>query len=209
MSFLLCHDCYTWVEPDEGRCPECLLMMDLSAADPASAQLRDLMGDIVDRLGEVRVPRKLLPEWGTLYATTRGLFFVPHEPGHSTTTGTAPLVGASLVWGLGSLFWSPLLFLMPFVRTETAEETTVRVLRPRYLTHDDSSRMPELLMAHPGSFFLPKTQIKSIRSQRARWTVERSPGSRLMFSPVDSPRALAAKLSSLLATSDWTTVGRF
>lgn len=208
MSFLLCHDCYTWVEPDDGRCPECLLYMDLSAADPEAMQLQELMGEIVDRLGEVRVPRKMLPEWGTLYATTRGLFFVPHEPDDSPTMGTAPLIGASLIWGLASFLWSPLFFLTPFARTHVPEETTVKVLRPRYLTNDDSTQMPSLLMAHPGSFFLPKNQIRSIVPKRSRWVIERSVGSRLTLSLVDSSRAFGEKLSSLLATVEWATVGR-
>ncbi len=208
MSFLLCHDCYTWVEPDDGRCPECLLVMDLSAADPPAGQLLLVMGEIVGRLGEVRVSRRLLPEWGTLYATTRGLFFVPHEPDDAPAMGAAPLFGASLMWSLGSLLWSPLVFLLPFVRTDVPQETAVRVLRPRYLSPEDSAMLPELLMAHPGSFFLPKNQIRSMTPKRSRWMIDRSIGSRLTFSPADSPGVFREKLSTLLATSDWATVGK-
>lgn len=208
MSFLLCHDCYTWVEPAEGRCPECQLVMDLSAADPQPSQLRELMGEIVDRLGEVRVPRRLLPEWGTLYATTKGLFFVPHEPDDAPAMGSTPIMGASLMWGLASVLWSPLFFLTPFARTHVAEETTVRVLRPRYLTNEDSAQMPGLLMAHPGSFFLPRIQIRSIISKRSRWIIERNLGSRLTFTPVGSTGTFRERFLSLLARNDWATVGR-
>jgi hypothetical protein len=182
--------------------------MDLSAADPEARQLQELMGEIIDRLGEVRVPRKLLPEWGTLYATTRGLFFVPHEPEDAPRVGSTPLMGTSLMWSLGSFLWSPLLFFAPFVRTEVPEKTTVRVLRPRYLTNDDSAQMPALLMAHPGSFFLPKNQIRSIAPKRSRWVIERSLGSRLTLSPVESSRAFGEKLSNLLAANEWAAVTR-
>jgi hypothetical protein len=165
------------------------------------------LGEIVDRLGEVRIRRKLLPEWGTLYATTRGLFFVPHEPDDRPAIGTAPLLGTSLMWSLGSFLWSPLLFFAPFARTHVPQETTVRVLRPRYLTSEDSARMPALLMDHPGSFFLPKNQIRSIARKRSRWVIERSTGSRLVFSPIESSRVFGEKLSNLLAADAWATVG--
>ena len=207
MSFLLCHDCFTWVEPEDNRCPECLLVMDLSAADPPITLLRDVMGDIVDRLGEVRIPRRLLPEWGTLYATTHGLFFVPHETDYSVTANAGPFTGTSVIWSLGSLVWSPFLFLMPFLRGGVPKASTVRILRPRHLSESDSHLMPGLLMDNPGAFFLPKAQILSVSRKRSRWLIERGAGARLLISPVDAPRLFHEKISTLLAAPAWRLVG--
>ena len=151
MSFLLCHDCYTWVEPLDNRCPECLLVMDFSAEDPAPHLLREVMGDLAGRLGEVRIPRKLLPEWGTLYATTDGLFFVPHEMDHALRRDDGQFSGTSLMWSLGSLIWSPLFFLSPLVRSSPAPDRPVRVLRPRYLSEEESAALAEFTDGQSGS----------------------------------------------------------
>ncbi len=61
MSFLLCHDCYTWVEPLDNRCPECLLVMDLWPRIPPVHLLREVMGNLTGRLGEVRIPASCFP----------------------------------------------------------------------------------------------------------------------------------------------------
>jgi hypothetical protein len=207
MSFLLCHDCYTWVEPEENRCPECLLVMDLSESDPPSALLRELMGDIVDGLGEVRIPRKLLPEWGTLYATTNGLFFVPHETEDSLSADAGAFRGNSLMGNLGSLLCSPLLFLRPLIRGEFSRKTSLRVFRPRHLTEADSLLLPELLMENPGAFFLPKRQIRTVYRKRSRWVIERSLGNRLRFSPVGPAKLFQEKFITLFEAPAWRGVG--
>ncbi len=203
MSFLLCHDCYTWVEPRDNRCPECLLVMDLSAADPPVSQLRDVMGDIVDRVGEVRIPRRMLPEWGTLYQTTRGLFFVPHEMDSALAADAGPLTGTSVMWSLGTLMWSPLFFLTPFLRTPPPRQTSVRILKPRHLCEADSKKLPILLMENPGAFFLPRAQIQSAYRKRSRWIIERSAGGRLLLMPVNSARLFREKFTHLLGGPAW------
>ncbi len=203
MSFLLCHDCYTWVEPLDQRCPECLLVMDLSAEDPSPHVLQEVMGDLTGRLGEVRIPRKLLPEWGTLYATTEGLFFVPHEMDHALRRDDGAFTGASLMWSLGSLLWSPLFFLSPLFRGTPVPDRPVRVLRPRYLGDADNSRLPDLLMDNPGAFFLPRRQIRTVLRKRGRWIIERTQGGYVSISPVAPARIFHDNLAGLLENPDW------
>ena len=206
MSFLLCHDCYTWVEPLDNRCPECLLVMDLSAEDPPVHLLREVMGNLTGRLGEVRIPRKLLPEWGTLYATTEGLFFVPHEMDQALRRDDGQFTGTSLMWSLGSLIWSPLFFLSPFVRGSHVPDRPVRVLRPRYLSETESGELPDLLMDNPGAFFLPRRQIQAMMRKRGRWIIERSQGGVLPISPVAPARFFHDNLTTLLESPAWQTV---
>lgn len=205
MSFVLCHDCYTWVEPEENRCPECLLVMDLSEVDPPPGQLRNVMGDLVERLGEVRIPRRLLPEWGTLYATTEGLFFVPHELDHSLRWQTTEINGATLMWSLGSLLWSPLLILFPFVRG-TSEQKPIGVLRPRYLMEETQHDLPDLLMNNPGAFFLSRRQVRAVTRKRSRWIIERNLGNNLQLSPVDPVQSFDENFDRLLQSTDWQPV---
>jgi hypothetical protein len=182
--------------------------MDLSTVDPPLTLLREVMGDIVERLGEVRIRRPMLPEWGTLYATTRGIFFVPHEMDQALAVDAGPFTGTSLMWSLGSFFWSPLMFLMPFLGGEESRESLVRVLRPRRLTTVDSAQMPELLMENPGSLFLPRPQIRAITRKRGMWWIERSLGSPLRLSPIDSPRMFQENIARLLASPAWQLLGK-
>ncbi len=154
-------------------------------------------------MGEVRIARRLLPEWGTLYATTQGLFFVPHAVDHAASTEAGALTGTSLMWTLGSIFWSPLVFLLPFIRETSPRENVVRVLRPRYLMDRDDADLPELLMEHPGAFFLPKQHVRSVSYKRGRCVIDRSQGSRLQLSPADSSRCFQENFIRLLNTPTW------
>lgn len=79
MSLMLCHHCFTWVEPLGDQCPQCDYPLDARSPDPSSEQLNASIGPIVGRMGEVRISRFDLPGQGTLYETTQGLFFVPHR----------------------------------------------------------------------------------------------------------------------------------
>lgn len=205
MSFVLCHDCYTWVEPEENRCPECQLVMDLSEVDPPLDQLRSVMGDLIQHLGEVRIPRRLLPEWGTLYATTEGLFFVPHELDHSLRWQTTEINGTTLMWSLGAFVWSPLLVLFPFIRG-TTEQKSVEVLRPRYLMDETYCELPDVLMNNPGAFFLSRRQIRAVSRKRKRWIIERTLGNNLQLSPVEPVQPFDEKFDRLLQTSNWQAV---
>ncbi|MCA9071432.1 MAG: hypothetical protein KDA84_21035 [Planctomycetaceae bacterium] len=202
MSFVLCHDCYTWVEPEENRCPECLLLMDLSEVDPPLTQLGSVVGELVERLGDVRIPRRMLPEWGTLYTTTEGLFFVPHELDHSLRWQTPQINGTTSSWSLGALIRSPLLILFPFVRG-TVERRSAEVLQPRYLVEESQSDLPRVLMNNPGAFFLSRQQIRAVSRKRRRWIIERCNGNNLQLSPVEPVQPFDDKFQRLLRTSDW------
>ena len=173
MSFLLCHDCYAWVEPVGDRCPQCEQMIDPEASDPPLGVLTGVIGDLQHLIGEARVIRRNLPRTGLLYATTQGLLFVPHRTVYVSQTVEARTAGASLFWTLATAVWSPLLFVAPFVKSKRMEERSVAVDEPQYLEQDDSPRLPELLMQDPGTFYIPRRAIRAVRRWRHRWTIER------------------------------------
>ncbi len=114
--------------------------------------------------------------------------------------------GTSLMWSLGSLIWSPLFFLSPFVRGSHVPDRPVRVLRPRYLSETESGELPDLLMDNPGAFFLPRRQIQAMMRKRGRWIIERSQGGVLPISPVAPARFFHDNLTTLLESPAWQTV---
>ena len=103
MSLMLCHECYSWVEASDGYCPECTYPLDASAADPPLHELRSIIGEIVVRVGEVRVPRGLLPDRGMLYATSNGLFFLPHRFERVTQMVETNGDTTSILWSLAAM----------------------------------------------------------------------------------------------------------
>lgn len=183
MSFLLCHDCYTWVEPAEDRCPECQFVMDLSEADPPAEVLREVIGEPTCRLGFVRIPRPMLPEWGTLYATTQGLFFLPEN--------SERLFWKRPFW---KLFW-------PFSGRTSFKEDADDSLCDRA-----DLNLAALLMENPGTLFIPKSQIRSITQRRTRWTLERTHGGRVLLSPLDRRGRFHRNFRALLETPLWRIV---
>lgn len=202
MAFLLCHDCYSWVEPAEGRCPECQQAVDPSASDPPPATLQSVMGTLVGPLGMVRVRRRMLPEHGTLYLTTTGLCFVPHQAVYVTQEVEVP-AGSSALWSLAAVVWSPLSLILPLIRTKRVQQQRVQILEPRTLGDGDSDRLPLLLMQDPGAFFIPQRIIRRIRRRRGRWIIERMHGSPVKLSPETDRRALHTRMTDLLATPAW------
>ncbi len=196
MSFLLCHDCYTWVEPKDNRCPECLLVMDLSASDPTPDFLLEVMGELVECLGAVRIPRRLLPDLGVFYATTNGLFFVPQLLNEGKSAENQANNSGSLTARILSLMgdW------FPFPRgSVTSRDVDSSERMPEIETAD----LPALLMAHPGAFFLPRDQIRSLTRKRSRWGIERKQGSRLTISPTGSKKAFHEKMQQLVQSQAW------
>jgi hypothetical protein len=203
MSFFLCHDCYTWVQPLRERCPECHRMMDLSAADPTAEALRATVGELRRSLGEVRVRRPLLPEYGLLYETDRGLFFAPHETGHVRRDVEQIPHSHSLLWMLGSLVWAPLGMMLPVfrLRAQALQAVRVPVLRPRYL--DDSTDLSALLMADPGAFFLPRATVRQVRRRRRRWIVTRVSAKPQVDEPLENASSLHTGLQDYADRTDW------
>ena len=112
------------------------------------------------------------------------------------------------MWSLGSLIWSPLFFLSPLLRTSSAPDRPVRVLRPRYLGENESGDLPDLLMDNPGAFFLPRRQVRAAMRKRGRWIIERTQGGLLSISPVAPARFFHDNLCALLESPAWQTVER-
>src|SRR5687767_2333358 len=114
-SLLLCHECFDWAEPAHGHCPQCLSVVDAALPDPSPDELRRSLGDVLLRLGEVRLLRRRLPDRGLLYATTRGLYFVPHQVRYVEETLPEP-EGPGLWWALAAIVFTPVAILLPFVK---------------------------------------------------------------------------------------------
>jgi hypothetical protein len=206
MSLLLCHECFAWVEPHDGRCPDCLQGVDPALPDPDLPTLRGLIGDLAYALGEVRVPRRLLPEYGTLYATRNGLYFLPHATEDVAHLVERPTAGSSLFWTVATMLWSPLVFVLPFVKARELQESRTQVLRPQTLTLLDSPRMADLMMENPGVFFVPRRSIRQVRRRRQRWIIDRAPGRPLKLSVESDRRYFQERMADLFADGAWRSV---
>jgi len=203
MSLYLCHECYCWVPPREGRCPQCDQIADSSVADPPLNQLERVIGDVVGRIGEVRFQRELLPECGTLYVTENGFFFLPQVLRHKTEIVEKTEVGRSLFWILASFAFQPLIFILPFIKSTRTKTEDVSVLRPARLRRDDGQQLAELLMRDPGVFFVARQSIHRIGQRRKRWTIERRHGPQLRFTPVANPQLVAERMQELVSEDAW------
>ena len=203
MALLLCHECYWWGEPNQGRCPECWHALDASVPDPAPEALGQALGRLLSRVGEIRVNRNALPDRGTLYATTTGLLFLPHEPDRETRMVETGSATESLMWLLASLVWSPLHFLALWTRKRSVTPMHVRVFRPRRLTAADSSRLAEFLMQNPGVFFVPRKSIRSAVRRFNCWRIDRCLGSMLKLRPDSEKHQFHQRFAELLAAERW------
>jgi hypothetical protein len=203
MSFFLCHDCYTWVRPAAERCPECGQGLDLSASDPTEAELAAVIGELRGPVGEVRVRRALLPEYGVLYDTERGLFFVPHETHYTPRAAPAESPTDSLLWAVGGLIWGPLAFLLPILRARSRLPRTmqVAVLRPRELPAD--AGLSAVLMDDPGAFFLPRAHVRQVHRRGRGWSVARQHPRPFVIAPLDDAPACHVRLGECLASDGW------
>jgi hypothetical protein len=198
MSLLLCHECFAWVEPVRDRCPDCQHSLDSSVADPPLSRLERVIGDLITPLGEVRVDRKLLPDQGTLYRTSNGLYFLPHRVDRETRLVPNGDAGTSLLWSLAALAWSPLALAVPFLkRRSRLVERQVRVFRPHLLEPGQSEMLPEFLMQNPGVFFIPRESILAIERRRYCWRVVRAHGAALKITPLAEKPAFAEQMDEL------------
>jgi hypothetical protein len=203
MSFLLCHECYTWVEPSHGRCSGCQQTIDPALPDPPLHALEAAIGPVVRRIGRVRVRRKLLPDCGTLYATTGGLYFLPHRLEQVPQLVEAPAGSSSLFWSVAAMIWFPLVFVLPFIRPRTMERRLVPVLQPQWLPEGEGRRLPELLMQNPGVFFVPGRSIRCVQRRWGKWTVDRSDGPPIRFKPETDADRLDERFAELAQATPW------
>jgi hypothetical protein len=184
MSLLLCHHCFTWVEPLGDQCPQCDYPLDARSPDPTPQQLNASIGRIVSRFGEVRISRVDLPGQGTLYETTLGLFFVPHRleqvklvRGESAARPFRSMLAAWLTAPLDALRGEP--------HHQSATRMEVAVDAPRLLGPDDSGQLATLLMQNPGVFFLPRRAIQKVRWTLRGWTISRQNNLTLRMKPTE------------------------
>lgn len=203
MKLVLCQECVGWVELRDGRCGECHEVIDVDAPDPSLSRLRAVIGALAARLGEVRVRRKRLPARGTLYATTEGLLFLPHQVDYVTHLIETTSTGTSMLWSLAAVVWHPLLFLSPLVKSRRTKEKLVEVSRPRDLAPEQGAQLPELLMESPGAFFIPLRSIRLIQCKRKTWSIDRGLPSTVKLVSDSEPDELAASIGRLASTDPW------
>jgi hypothetical protein len=202
MSFLLCQECFGWVQPHNSHCPDCLAIVDPGQPDPSYAQLRSTLGDVLLELGEVRVSRSLLPSRGLLYATTKGLYFLPHRIEEVLETKEEQ-VNPSILWSLAAVVWWPLRLVIPLLRTKRLRQIQVQVYCPQCLTAAESDRLPELLMDNPGAFFIPNRAVQFAERKRGRWIVERLQGGRVVFKLDGDSQEFDERLHDLTRSPEW------
>jgi len=201
-SYFLCSHCLNWVRPHGGHCPECSAGIDIDEPDPPLDQLRDVIGDVTARLGAVRIPRKSLPGNGMLYATTRGLFFVPHRVEHVTRyeeRASSP----PLFWRILALFSWPLHLTLLLFRGREVREVIVAEQRPHVVREHESDLLPEMLMDNPGAFFLPLNSIRMIERRRDRWLIDRLYGGRITVLSESDHKQFDQEMCSHLESPHW------
>ena len=203
MSLLLCPECYFWVEPYGDRCPDCWQTLDAAAPDPSLDDLSMTIGEVMACLGEISIRRQALPNRGILYATTKGIYFLPHKTEFVTQLVATTDDEHSFLWSVALFIWSPLILVLPFIRPKRMSEQQVLVSQPQFLSRMDSHKLPKLLMEDPGAFFVPRTDIRQIERRWNRWTIERRLSSRLIFKPHSDRKRFHDKMSELIATERW------
>lgn len=203
MSLFLCPECYFWVEPYGDRCPDCWQILDAVAPDPSLDELSMTIGEVMRCLGEISMSRKALPNRGMLYATTNGIYFLPHKTEFVTQLVATREHENSFLWSIASFIWSPLILVLPFIRPKKMTEQLVQVSQPQFLSRMDSHRLPQLLMEDPGAFFVPRSAIRHIERRWNRWTIERRTSSRLIIKPYSDKKRFHDKMSELIATEHW------
>jgi hypothetical protein len=201
MSLILCHQCFSWVEPIGEQCPQCDFPLDARAPDPSSEALSAAIGQVVRRIGEVRVARAALPDRGSLYETTRGLFFVPDRleqvklvRGETSPRQLRTVLAGWLSARRGLLQQAP--------GRRSAARVEIAVDEQRILGPNDSGKLSALLMQNPGVFFLPRRSIHKIRWTLWGWTISRPNSLVLRFKPIADRGRFHERMSAWAAEVD-------
>ena len=207
MSLVFCRECWSWTLPRDERCSDCQARVGSHDAEPCDPEtLRPALGELVSRIGEVQLKRHLLPDAGTLYATTTGLLFVPHRLDHVTRLVDKPTPGSSLVWSIAALVWSPLAFLLPLLQTKKKQKVQMPVLRPVFLAPRESGVLPELLLTNPGVVFVRKREMRMLARGRRSWRVDRLHGRPLQLRPTADRARFNQRLDKVLDSPGWQDV---
>jgi len=201
MSLILCHQCFSWVEPLGEQCPQCDFPLDARAPDPSPEELSAAIGQFVRRIGECRIARAALPDRGSLYETTQGLFFVPHrlEQVKLVRGEKPPRRLRTVVAGWLKAPWR-LLSGAPGGRRAARMEIAVDEHRP--LGPEDSGKLSSLLMQNPGVFFLSRRSIDKVRWTLWGWTISRPNSLVLRLKPLVDRGRFHERMSAWAAELD-------
>jgi hypothetical protein len=191
MSIRLCQECCQWVFTRDGRCPDCQdALPETINPEESDGRFRGVVGEVLGRMGHVRVARRKLPPDGVFYGTANGLFFLPYRT--VTKRRLVEQSAASPMWTIASILWSPLMFLSPFLKRRELREKDFIEIEAIRLGKEDLQLLPDFLSRVPGTFFLPTRDIRAITQKRGQWIVERSIGPKITIQPVaDGPFAQA------------------
>lgn len=178
-------------------------MIDITAPDPSPRELRSALGEVLQRIGEVTIKRKSLPGRGFLYATTKGLYFLPHHVEQVTELTEDDDTGTTIMWSIAASFWLPLYLLLPFVKSQRTKTLEVTVYRPQILTDELRYDLSELLMDNPGALFLSSHSVRAMRRKRGSWLLDRVSGSRLKVRPITHRRLFDRRMHELCESPIW------
>jgi hypothetical protein len=179
------------------------MLVDVPDSDEVTQRARSAVGQVIGRIGHVRVRRRRLPNDGVLYETSNGLFFLPYQT--VLATRLVEESGGSPLWSVAALLWSPLVFVLPFVRSKQLREKQVQETEPVRLTGDELQRLPELLGQMPGAFFVALRDLRSVDRKGNRWVLRRMSGTALTLAPLAGD-AFGQRMRDLLDSDAWCVV---
>lgn len=183
MSNRLCQECCQWVFTRDGRCPDCQdALPETINPEELDGRFRNVVGQVLGRMGHVRIVRRKLPSDGVFYETANGLFFLPYRS--VTKRRLVEQSSSSPWWTVASVLWSPLMFLSPFLKRRELREKDFVENEAIRLGKDDLHLLPDFLSRVTGAFFLPTRDIRTVTENRGHWIVDRSLGPRIKIHPI-------------------------
>jgi hypothetical protein len=185
MRIVLCHNCWSWVQLDADRCPDCHRAIDLSEPDPSPGELEALFGAVVCRLAAVRCERRHLPSVGVLLGVEEGLLFLPELTPLPNGALAADEHPGSSFWPI-SRWWSVWGRRAPPAR-ESAPEAAANL-----------APLSERFLNAPGGAFVPRSRLIRAALRGRVWTVSRSVGRTLRFTATDSAEEARRSWQALL-----------
>ena len=163
----------------------------------ASESLEQEIGPVVRALGEVRIATKMLPDLGTLYQTTNGLFFLPYHFEKVTRIAHRPEPSTSLLWTLAAIIWPYLLIALPFIGSKSSYFESQDV-HSDPLTEGDNKSLAEALTERRGSIFIPHSTIEAISPRWRRWKVQRVQRTAILVTPLEDRHEFARRLETVI-----------
>lgn len=202
-SLLLCGECFSWVVPVKGHCPECLAALSPDIPDPSIETLRNVIGELQHQIGYCRAVRRGGDVPGTLYLTSGGLFFIPHRIETTKERDEEP-PSKSIFVILGETMF-PLLRVFTFFHGLSRKNRLVNVTTfyPMLLLPEDGLMLPELLMSNPGAFFLPRERVQAFYYSRGKWTIDRTRGKNLVLLEDPEDRQFNDRILALRNSIEW------